>query len=182
MLVLSRKIQQAVVVAGCDASNRLKPSDEVLEARLVGNWIKSLPAGRRSLRVLVADDNRDAADSMSVLVKMWGHEVRQTYDGAAALEMAAAYRPDVLLLDISMPKMDGYQLAQQLRRQTRFTETLLVAITGWADKAHRLLGKEAGFDHFLPKPVEPSILEELLLLQQGRLAESPEVRLLASRK
>jgi DNA-binding response OmpR family regulator len=116
---------------------------------------------------------------MSLLVKMWGHEVRRTYDGAAALEMAAAYRPDVLLLDISMPKMDGCQLAKQLRRQTRFTETLLIAVTGWADNAHRLLGKEAGFDHFLPKPVEPSILEELLLLQQDRLAESPEVRLLA---
>ena len=100
-------------------------------------------------------------------------------DGAAALEMAAAYRPDVLLLDISMPKMDGCQLAKQLRRQTRFTETLLIAITGWADNAHRVLGKEAGFDHFLSKPVELSILEELLLLQQDRLAESPEVRLLA---
>jgi CheY-like chemotaxis protein len=182
MLVLSRKMQEAVVVGGCDASNRLQPSDEVLKARLVGNRIKSLPAGGRSLRVLVADDNRDAADSMSVLVTLWGHEVRQTYDGAAALEMAAAYRPDVLLLDISMPKMDGCQLAKQLRRQTRFTETLLVAITGWADKTHRLLGQEAGFDHFLPKPVEPSMLEGLLLLQYDRLAESPEVRLRASRK
>jgi CheY-like chemotaxis protein len=176
MLVSSRKMQEAVVVGGLDASNRLQPSNEVLEARLDGDRIKCLPAGRRSLRVLIADDNRDATDIMSILVKMWGHEVRQTYDGAAALEMAAAYRPDVLLLDISMPRMDGCQLAKRLRRLTCFTDTVLIAITGWADEAHRLLAKEAGFDHFLPKPVEPSILEELLLLQQDRLAESPEFR------
>jgi CheY-like chemotaxis protein len=127
------------------------------------------------LRVLVADDNRDAADSMSFLVKMWGHEVRQTYDGAAAFEMAAAYRPDVLLLDISIPKDGWLPAGKQIRRQTRITEALLIAITGWADNAHRLLGKVAGFDHFLPTPVELSILEEFLLLQQDRLAESPEV-------
>jgi PleD family two-component response regulator len=114
MLGLSRKTQEAGGAEGCDASSRLNPSDEVLEARLVGMKIKCLRAGRL-LRVLVADDNRDAADSMSLLVKMWGHEVRQTYDGAAALEIAAAYRPDVLLLDISMPNMDGCQLAKRLR-------------------------------------------------------------------
>jgi CheY-like chemotaxis protein len=176
---MSRQNRQSIMAEGLDACDRLQPSDEVSEARPDGDWIKfSLPA-RRSLRVLVADDNRDAADSLSILVKMWGHDVRQTYDGAAALEMASAYRPDVLLLDISMPKMNGCHLAQQLRREARFTDALLIAITGWGDKANRLLGEEAGFDHFFTKPVDLSILEELLLLQQHRLAEPEACRTLA---
>ena len=147
---------------------------------MVGHRIKSLPGGGRSLRVLVADDNRDAADSMSLLVKMWGHEVRQTYDGAAALEMAAAYRPDVLLLDISMPKMDGCQLAKQLRRQTRFTETLLIAITGgrithtivWARR--QALPTQAGRTFDLGRTVAAST--------RSPSGVARSVRLLASRK
>jgi PleD family two-component response regulator len=83
---------------GLDACDR-QPAEEVSEASPDGARIKCPLPAARSLRVLVADDNRDAADSLSILVKRWGHDVRQTYDGAAALEMAFAYRPDVLLLD-----------------------------------------------------------------------------------
>jgi CheY-like chemotaxis protein len=121
--------------------------------------------------VLVVDDNRDAADTLSILVKIWGHDVRVAYDGAAAFALAAAERPDVLLLDIVMPKMDGFHLARHLRRQTRFQDTLLVAVTGYADEVHRRLW-EGAFDHYLIKPVEPPALEKLLL-ERDRPARSP---------
>jgi len=106
---------------------------------------------------------------MSLLVKLWGYNVRQAHDGSAALDMAFVYRPDVLLLDIAMPKMHGYQLAQHLRQQAHFKSTLLIAITGYADEPHRLLGEL--IDHYLIKPVDPSIVEHLLQLEQGRLVE-----------
>jgi CheY-like chemotaxis protein len=128
----------------------------------------SAPTG--FLRVLVADDNRDAADSWSILIKLWGHGARVAYDGLAALAIASDELPDVLLLDIAMPKMDGHQLARHLRRQERFANTLLIAVTGWADKAHRQLW-ESAFDHYLIKPVPPPALETLLW-DRARLVRS----------
>src|SRR5438093_13076884 len=101
---------QSFAVEGSDACDRLHPSDEVQASP--DDTIKGIPARRRLLRVLVADDYRDAVDSLSTLVRMWGHDVRLTYNGEAAIEMACVYRPDVLLLDIAMPKMDGCRLAQ----------------------------------------------------------------------
>jgi CheY-like chemotaxis protein len=106
-----------------------------------------------------------------MLLKLWGHDVRQTYDGTAALEVARAFRPDVLLLDIAIPGLDGCRLAQELRRQAGFEGTLLIAVTGYGDRAHRLQC-EADFDHYLVKPVEPATVAGLLLGQQQRLAES----------
>src|SRR5437588_233940 len=88
------------------ACERLRPSAQDLEMWQEDGTIKLAPAGKRLLRALVADDCRDNADSLSILVEMWGHEVRVAYDGAAALELAFAYQPDVLLLDIAMPRMD----------------------------------------------------------------------------
>lgn len=125
-------------------------------------------AGPRLLRVLVVDDCRDAADSLAMLVQIWGHIPRVAYDGTAVLDMIATYQPDVLLLDIAMPGMDGFHLARRLRRETRFRDTLLIALTGYGDKAHRLLWEEA-FDHYLVKPVEFLTLEYLLMLEQDRL-------------
>jgi CheY-like chemotaxis protein len=162
---MAREVRDSLMVGGSAAGDRPRPSDEALAVWQVGDPSQRIPACSRLLRVLVADDNRDAADVLSILVKLWGHDARQAYDGAAALQMAAAYQPDVLLLDIAMPKMDGFQLAQRLRRQARFQDTLLIAITGYAEEAHRLLGEEAGFDLYLSKPVEPSTLEILLLLE-----------------
>jgi CheY-like chemotaxis protein len=171
---MSRQSEESIAV-GAAEDRDFQPSDEVLGVRRVGGMNNGIPAARRLLRVLVADDNKDAADSLSKLVKMWGHDVRWVYDGAAAFEMTSIYRPDVLLLDIAMPKMNGCHLVRQLRRQTCFKDAVLIAITGYADEAHRLLSMEAGFDHYLVKPVGPSTLEDLLLLQQSRLAESPEI-------
>jgi DNA-binding response OmpR family regulator len=135
--------------------------------------ILCVPARRRTLRVLIVDDYKDAADSLALLVNIWGHDVRVAYRGEAALEMAWAYQPDVLLLDLALPKMDGCQVARQLRRDSRFKTTLLVAITGYADEAHNLLGMKAGFDRYLIKPIEPTIVENLLLREQQRLTAAP---------
>jgi CheY-like chemotaxis protein len=162
-----------MMVAVSDADDRLRPVVETLEAWQDGDTIRFTPAGRRFLRVLVADDNRDAADALAMLVKIWGHDVRRAFDGAAAFDMTCAYLPDVLLLDIAMPQMDGCRLARQLRRQARFQDTLMVAVTGYPDKEHRLLSVAAGFDHYLVKPVDPSIVERLLRLRSARLPPSP---------
>jgi CheY-like chemotaxis protein len=123
----------------------------------------------RSLRVLVADDNQIGARTLSILVTMWGHDVRTVFDGATALELALAFEPDVLLLDISMPEMDGCRVASVLRRRSRFIESLLIAISGHAGKLQRLLCEAAGFDLVLLKPVTPSLVETLLLLERTRL-------------
>jgi CheY-like chemotaxis protein len=169
---MSRTRWGSAEVGGAVACDQLRESVEVLEARQDGDTIESTTASYRLLRVLVVDDYRDAADSLALLVKMWGHDVRLAYDGAAALEMASAFRPDVLLLDIAMPKMNGVCTAQQLRRQARFQDTRLIAITGYGDSAHRLLWEKV-FDIYLVKPVECTTLEVLLMLEQGRLARSP---------
>jgi CheY-like chemotaxis protein len=159
---------------GGGGARELLPSpDELVEAaRQDGDWIPETPEGKRMLRVLIADDNRDAANSMASLVNMWHHDGRVAYDGAAALEMASVCRPDVLLLDLAMPKMAGWQVARQLRRQSRFKRTLLIAITGYTDHVHRRLCDEAGFDHYLIKPIDLSRLQTLLLRERGRRSRS----------
>lgn len=124
-----------------------------------------MTASESTLRVLVVDDNRDAADSLSLLVKLWGHDVRTAYNGAA-VTLAPVYKPDVILLDIGMPKLDGNTMTRQLRQQSDFRDTLFIAVTGFHDEAHRLLSYEAGFDHYLIKPIDPGVLEKLLLVKQ----------------
>jgi len=135
--------------------------------------VDCVPVQKRLLRVLIVDDSRDSADSLSMLVKLWEHDSRVAYSGEAALQLAAAYQPDVMLLDLAMPKMDGCRLARQLRQQERFKDTLLVAMTGYGDEAYRLLSAEAGFGQYLVKPTEPATIEALLLREQQRLAGSP---------
>lgn len=123
-----------------------------------------MTASESTLRVLVVDDNRDAADSLSLLVKLWGHDVRTAYNGAA-VTLAPAYKPDVILLDIGIPKLDGNAMTRLLRQQPDFQETLFIAVTGFHDEAHRLLSRDAGFDHYLIKPIDPGVLEKLLLVK-----------------
>jgi CheY-like chemotaxis protein len=171
---MTRIDRGSVMPRDCSTNEMLQPSDEVVDARRVDGSIPRIEDGKQMLRVLVVDDNREAADSLSRLVTLWRNEVRTAYEGAAALEMAALLKPDVVLLDLSMPTMDGCQVARRLRRQGAFAETLLIAITGWTDQAHRLLCAEAGFDHFLIKPIELAKLESLLLRERRRLARPAE--------
>jgi DNA-binding response OmpR family regulator len=125
--------------------------------------------------VLIADDNRDAADTLALLVGLWGHDVRQVYDGTAAIDMASVYHPDVCMLDIAMPGLDGSQVARQLRVLTGFGNLLLLAITGWTDEVHRLCSMKAGFEYYLIKPVEPLIIENLLLAHLAGMASPPGI-------
>ena len=113
-------------------------------------------------RLLVIDDNKDAAESMSMLFELWGYEVVCAFDGRAALETAVKYRPDAVFLDIGLPGMDGYQIAERLRELPQGTRAVLVAITGYGQDEDRRRSREAGIDHHLVKPVSPEALHELL--------------------
>ena len=117
---------------------------------------------RPHLLVLVVDDSRDCAESLALLVRLWGHEAVVAYDGPAALEAARSRTPDVVLLDIAMPKMDGYELARRLRQVAGLEEALFVAVSGHGNEADVRRCQEAGIDcHFL-KPVDPAELEKAL--------------------
>jgi PAS domain S-box-containing protein len=113
-------------------------------------------------RILVADDNVDAADSLAIMLKVAGHLVHTVYDGLAATRAVRDFAPDTVLLDIGMPKLNGYQAAQEIRRRYPDRGLLLVAITGWGQDEDRRRSRDAGFDHHLVKPVDPRALAELL--------------------
>ena len=116
-------------------------------------------------RILVVDDNVDAAEALGELLRDFGHEVATAHDGPQALDNARLHRPEIVLLDIGMPEMDGYQVAKRIRGELGLADTLLVALTGYGEDRHRRLTREAGFDHHVTKPVDASKLEELLKLQ-----------------
>jgi two-component system CheB/CheR fusion protein len=122
--------------------------------------------GRRAPRVLVVDDNMDAAQSLALVLESWGCEVHLAYDGPGALETAAACRPEVVLLDIKMPRMDGYQVAEQLRRNEDGDGLTLVAMTGCGQDEDRDRALQAGFDYFMVKPVDPGDLKDLLTFRE----------------
>jgi CheY-like chemotaxis protein len=111
-----------------------------------------------SRRILVVDDLRDSADGLVVLLGLFGHRVRAAYNGHAALAIADEWWPDVAILDIAMPGMDGYELARRLRAEHPVREILLIALTGFGDEKHRRLAMEAGFDHYFIKPAPVDIL------------------------
>ncbi|HET7366635.1 MAG TPA: PAS domain S-box protein [Burkholderiales bacterium] len=113
-------------------------------------------------RILVVDDNVDAATTLELLLRSLGHETRVAHDGLAALEIAREFRPEVILLDIGMPGLDGYEVARRLRAMNHGTTFRIVAITGWGQEADRLRSKEAGFDLHLVKPVDPGVLVSVL--------------------
>ena len=117
-------------------------------------------------KVLIADDNRDAADSLAALLQLDGHETRLSFDGDDALSTYERFQPDVCLLDIGMPGRDGYEVARAIRRLPGGGRPVLIAITGWGQEADRHLAIEAGFDHHLTKPVDPRRL--VALLQRAR--------------
>ena len=115
-----------------------------------------------SKRVLIADDNRDGAESLGMLMESSGHIVHLAHTGVEAFHMAATYRPHVAILDIGMPGMDGYQVAQKIRDQAWGMHMTLIALTGWGQEDDKRRAQRAGFDHHLTKPVDPAVLEELL--------------------
>ena len=136
------------------------------------------PSGERQRtagrRILIADDNRDAAESLSLLLEYLGHEVSTAHDGLQAIEAAASGHPEVALLDIGMPELNGYEVAEHIRRQPWGQGMVLVAITGWGQEDDKRRAREAGFDHHLTKPVDLPDLEKLLAAVPGRLAPFSE--------
>jgi PAS domain S-box-containing protein len=120
------------------------------------------PPSGGPMRVLVVDDNVDSAESMAVLLRLYGHEVRLAHDGEAALEEARSFKPDVIFLDLSLPKMDGYEVARRLRQEPATSGMTLVAMTGYGHEEERRRTQEAGFYSHLVKPVDFDLLRELL--------------------
>jgi PAS domain S-box-containing protein len=123
-------------------------------------------------RVLVVDDNVDAAESLAALLELDGHDTRVAHDGDAALEQAREFRPEIVFLDIGMPGKDGYQVARELRGDPSHRDTMLVALTGWGAQDDRARTKSAGFDHHLTKPAELPAVEALLAKMAGRRHET----------
>ena len=113
-------------------------------------------------RILVVDDNIDAASSLAMMLKIMSHEVRTAHDGLEAVEAAAAFRPDLILLDIGMPKLNGYDACRRIRETPCGKNAVIVALTGWGQEEDKRRSLEAGFDSHLVKPVEPAALEGLL--------------------
>ena len=113
-------------------------------------------------RILIVDDNRDGTDTLTALLEMMGHEVRSAYDGAQALDIAEMLHPDVVLLDLGMPGVDGYETCRRIRERPWSKGTLFVALTGWGSELDRARTKAQGFDHHLVKPVDPDVLMSLL--------------------
>jgi CheY-like chemotaxis protein/two-component sensor histidine kinase len=117
-------------------------------------------AARR--RVLVVDDNRDATETMSMLLGVWGHDTRSANDGPGALTVAAAFQPEVVLLDIGLPGMDGYEVARQMHALPGLRNAVLIAMTGYGQEEDRMRSRSAGFARHLVKPADPSALRQLL--------------------
>jgi len=127
----------------------------------------TLPPPSRSRRILVADDNGDAADGLSLLLQMAGHDTRVARDGADALAIARAFQPDTMVLDIAMPGLGGLELARLVRAETWGGPVLLIAASGWGQAVDQQRSREAGFDHHLVKPVAFDTLDQLLRASTG---------------
>ena len=119
------------------------------------------------------DDNRDGADSLAMLLRIMGNDIRTAYDGQEAVDVAEEFRPDVVLLDIGLPKLNGYEACRRIREQPWGKDVVLIALTGWGQEEDRRRSHEAGFDHHLVKPVDPHALMKLLAgLQASRIEAS----------
>jgi CheY-like chemotaxis protein len=123
--------------------------------------VPTTPAAVRR-RILIVDDNRDSAQTMAALLKAWGHEVRTAYDGPSGVASAGEFKPEAIFLDLGLPGMNGYDVAQRLRETADGMPPLLVAFTGYGQDEDRRRVLEAGFHHHLVKPVDPGLLGKII--------------------
>ena len=121
--------------------------------------VKTTP---KRFRILVVDDNHDSALSLAMMLSIMGHETRTAHDGESAVATAESFLPEVVLLDIGLPKLNGYEVAQRIREQEWGTSMFLIAVTGWGQEEDRQRSSEVGLNVHMVKPVEPSALEKLL--------------------
>jgi CheY-like chemotaxis protein len=129
---------------------------------IVGTGASAAGSPSQPLRVLIADDNRDGAETMGMFLGLSGHDVILAHTGAEALEIASRCKPDVAVLDIGMPVLNGYEVAKKIRLEAWGANLTLIAVTGWGQESDKRLAYAAGFDHHLTKPVDPEQLERLL--------------------
>ena len=113
-------------------------------------------------RIVVADDNEDSAQSFAMLLSFSGHEVRIAHDGEEALDAMRDFRPDIAFLDIGMPRLSGYEVAELVRAEPWGREMKLIAVTGWGQPDDKARARSAGFDQHLVKPIDPTDVERLL--------------------
>jgi signal transduction histidine kinase/CheY-like chemotaxis protein len=149
---------------GSDFTIRL-PRSVVVERRAIGSHKPASPvalAGPRG-KVVIADDNRDAADSLKLLLELSGYDTFVAYNGQQALDFGARERPSAFILDVGMPDMTGYEVARRIRQQAWGRNALLVAVTGWGQDDDKERAKAAGFDHHFTKPVNPEAVEQVLV-------------------
>jgi CheY-like chemotaxis protein/two-component sensor histidine kinase len=125
-------------------------------------------------RILVADDNLDAAQTLALLLEIEGHQVRTARDGLEALDVAQDFRPQIALLDIGMPRLDGYQTARKIRDLPGGREVTLVAVTGWGQEQDLRMAADAGFDRHLVKPVDPQALTKMIGQMAGKNSCQPD--------
>jgi PAS domain S-box-containing protein len=157
---------------GCEFLVRLPLAREA-------EMVEGAPAARegpslRLSRVLVVDDNQDAADSLGMLLEFLGAEVKVVHDGPSALEAIKAFKPAVVLLDLGMPNMNGLEVARRMREDPEARAITLVALTGWGQKEDRRRTHEAGFDYHLVKPADVGVLQSILAVREGVEARAPE--------
>ena len=119
-------------------------------------------AAPRRFKILVVDDNHDSALSMAMMLQIMGHETRTAHDGESAVSTAETFLPEVILLDIGLPKLNGYEVAQRIRETTWGQTMYLIAVTGWGQDEDRQRSSEVGLNLHMVKPVEPAALEKLL--------------------
>jgi two-component system CheB/CheR fusion protein len=155
-------IQSEGLGKGCEAVVRLPRSAKLASVAYGGSDSTGAAAHPRGRRVLVADDNVDAALSMAVLLRLSGHDVETASDGEEALAAAERFLPEVMLLDLAMPRLNGYEVAGRIRRASWGQGILLIALTGWAQEEDRRRTREAGFDIHLVKPASPPELLQIL--------------------
>jgi PAS domain S-box-containing protein len=132
------------------------------QIQVISTRERPVPGSMRTLRVLIVDDNRDAADSLNLLLASMGQNVYVAYDGQSAISAAKTFKPDVVLLDIGMPHMSGYEVARALRADASAVNAALIAVTGWGQDADKERAKEAGFTHHFVKPISEEALRLIL--------------------
>ena len=146
---------------GTEIIVRLPASEPSVEQP--GSIAPEAPASSEAkLRIMIVDDNKDAADTCEMLLQLLGHEVRTAHAGRSVRALAETFRPHVLLLDIGLPDISGYEVAKQIRSTTWGQNAVLIAVTGWGQEEDKRMAFAAGFDHHLVKPVDPGTLEAVL--------------------
>jgi CheY-like chemotaxis protein/two-component sensor histidine kinase len=137
-------------------------------AQAAAETTAAAPAPPPARRILIVDDNHDSAESLAMMLALTGHETRTAHDGLAAVEAADAFRPDLMLLDIGLPKLDGYDVCRRIRDQEWGKDVVVVAVTGWGQDEDRERSRKAGFDTHFVKPVDPDALKRLIATARSR--------------